>query len=54
MTVTEYRKKHPNCRYCEHESHWFGRCRATLKRMTKRTAKKCPCYKAKQWFLDKP
>lgn len=45
MTVKEYREKHPNCKYCKNRmSGEDYECSATGKRITKRTAKKCPCY----------
>ncbi len=45
MTVKEYREKHPNCSYCNHQAHSSDfRCPATKLIMSKRTAKKCPCY----------
>ena len=53
MKVTEYRRKHPNCGYCYH---MIGRpgntCWATGKTMSKRTAKKCPCYVPEKWKYD--
>lgn len=49
MTVDEYRKKHPNCEYCDNKISPFERCIATDKRMSKRTAKKCPCFVPKKW-----
>lgn len=45
MTVNEYREKHPDCEYCKHHYGGFDKCIATNKRMNKRTAKKCRCYK---------
>ena len=55
MTVKEYREKHPNCKYCKNwmcmDSYGYE-CSATRKRMTKRTAKKCPCYVPEKWLLD--
>lgn len=53
MTVTEYRKKNPDCEYCKHRIPPFSTCKATNKRMSKRQAKKCPCYEAEEWNLDK-
>ena len=53
MTVNEYRTKHPNCEYCHHNIPPFERCRATDKRKSKRTAKKCPCYIPKEWQCEK-
>lgn len=54
MTVTEYRKEHPDCRYCRHSSaSIFDTCFATNKRKSKRQAKKCPCYDAEEWRGDK-
>jgi hypothetical protein len=52
MTVKEYREKHPNCQYCNHRTWGMDRCSATDKRMSKRTAKKCPCYIPEKWYLD--
>lgn len=55
MTVKEYREKHPNCRYCKNwmygDSYGYE-CSATRKRMTRRTAKKCPCYVPEKWRFD--
>ena len=53
MTVKEYREKNPNCCYCNHRSMSMDYCSATQKKMSKRTAKKCPCYTPKKWYLDK-
>lgn len=50
MTVTEYRKKYPNCDYCKYHFPAFDFCSATRKRMSKRTAKKCPCYVPSVWY----
>lgn len=56
MTIKEYREKHPNCNYCLNCGHKadvpFERCKATNKVMRKRTAKKCPCYRPKDWIFD--
>ena len=55
MTVKEYREKYPNCKYCKNWMCMDGygdECSATRKRMTKRTAKKCPCYVPEKWLLD--
>ena len=49
MTVDEYRKKHPNCEYCNHRIPPFEFCLATNKRMGKLRAQKCPCYVPKKW-----
>ena len=53
MTVKEYREKYPNCKYCNHRMLGFDNCQATGKRMSKRTAKKCPCYIPETWRFDK-
>lgn len=53
MTVYEYRKKHPDCRYCKHRMPTFDDCYALNKRMSKRTAKKCPCYVPEEWLWEK-
>ena len=52
MTVYEYRKKHPDCGYCHHRIPPFDNCCATNKRMSKKTAKKCPCYVPKKWDYE--
>lgn len=52
MTVTEYRVKYPDCRYCKHRTGDYM-CKATEKRMSKRTAQKCPCYVASEWGFEK-
>lgn len=56
MTVKEYREKHPRCEYCLHNYARFPstlfRCPATEQRMSKRTAKKCPCYIPKSCDTD--
>ena len=56
MTVKEYREKSPNCKYCHHCAYRAGvpleRCDATNKVMSKRTAKKCPCYVPKSWAYE--
>lgn len=53
MKVTEYRRKHPNCKYCAHYGGWMSyKCDATQKKMSKRTAKKCPCYVPEKWKYD--
>lgn len=49
MTVTEYRKQNPNCDYCKNRVPPFEICIATAKRMSKRRAKRCPCYVAEEW-----
>ena len=55
MTVKEYREKYPNCKYCNHwmlgDEYGYA-CSATMKRMTKGTAKKCPCYVPAKWRFD--
>lgn len=54
MTVKEYREKHPNCGYCVHKTYGsYLTCDATLKRMSKGTAKKCPCYVPAEWRYEK-
>lgn len=53
MTVTEYREKYPNCYYCKHQIGGLSKCVATEKKISKRTAKKCPCYEPEKWKLDK-
>lgn len=48
MTVNEYRKEKPNCKYCEYcKFDYFGflYCRAKYKHILKNYAKKCPIYK---------
>lgn len=52
MKVFEYRKKHPNCEYCEHRFMGFDKCIATQKAIRPMTARKCPCYKPKKWSFD--
>lgn len=53
MTIKEYREKHPNCKYCLNRADApFKRCNATNKVMSKRTAKKCPCYRPQVWIFD--
>lgn len=52
MTVKEYREKYPNCRYCRHRLNGLDTCSATDQKMSKRTAKKCPCYEPDKWYLD--
>ena len=53
MTVTEYREKHPNCEYCfNHPRDCGERCEAIGKKMSERTAKKCPCYIPRKWEWD--
>lgn len=49
MTVYEYRRKHPDCEYCKNMCRPFDRCLATNQKMSKRTARKCPCYAAEGW-----
>lgn len=53
MTVTEYRTKYPSCEYCRNRMRPFDRCIATNKRISKRTAKKCPCYVPEEWKYEK-
>ena len=55
MTVNEYRKKHPDCQYCDQRIPPFSDCIcvATNKRMSKRRAKKCPCYVPQEWRYEK-
>ena len=53
MTVAEYRTKHPNCEYCKNRmSGESYKCSATDKRISKRTAKKCPCYIPRIWQYE--
>jgi hypothetical protein len=52
MKVHEYRKLHPDCAYCKHRIPPFEKCSATNKRMSKRTAKKCPCYCPEEWKYE--
>lgn len=52
MTVKEYREKHPDCEYCHHRVQPFFNCIALNKRMSKRTAKKCPCYVPTKWKYE--
>ena len=52
MTVTEYRKKHPDCAYCDHSMPVLYACLAVNKRKSKRRAKKCPCYVPKKWEYE--
>lgn len=40
MTITEYRKKNPDCKYCKHRIPPFSICLATNKKMSKKQAKK--------------
>ena len=49
MTINEYREKHPDCEYCHNHIHPFDKCIATNKRMSKTTAKHCPCYVPEPW-----
>lgn len=53
LTVTLYREKNPNCEYCEHKGYALKYCPATKKKMSKRTAKKCPCYTPEKWYKEK-
>ena len=53
MTVTEYRRKYPDCEYCRHRTPPFNTCLAINKRISKRQAKKCPCYEPEKWQFDK-
>lgn len=55
MTVYEYRKEHPHCKYCLNSIHAgvpFERCDATNKVMGKKAAKKCPCYNPQRGKYD--
>ena len=53
MTVTEYRKKHPNCSYCFYAFRCIEKiCPATAKIFSKKTAKRCPCYRPMEWPYD--
>lgn len=56
MTVKEYREKYPDCCYCKNwmlGDSYGHRCSAINKIMTKRTAKKCPCYVPEKWKFDR-
>lgn len=53
MTVYEYRTKNPNCIYCRHSNDYSYLCKATGKKISKRTARKCPCYEPMEWLRDK-
>jgi hypothetical protein len=54
MTVKEYREKHPSCFYCHHRLCGnFNICDATRKRVSTKTAKKCPCYVPEKWHYEK-
>lgn len=52
MTIKEYREQNPNCSYCRHRINGLDTCAATEQKMSKRTAKKCPCYEPDKWYLD--
>ena len=54
MTVTEYRRKYPDCKYCQNRLPGFEICNATNKSIifNKRTAKKCPCYVPEKWKYE--
>ena len=51
MKVIEYRKKHPNCKYCNHYID-FNYCLAKEKCLFFNEAKKCPMYLAKGIITD--
>lgn len=53
MTVLEYRQKHPDCGYCHHKVPGFDICLATNERMSRKRAKKCPCYVPEKWSYEK-
>ena len=38
VTVTEYRKKNPDCEYCKHKIPPFNICKAVNKKMSKKQA----------------
>lgn len=52
MTVIEYRKNNPDCQYCRHRIFPYDTCLATNKKISKRRAKKCPCYIPAEWNFD--
>lgn len=52
MTVTEYRTHHPDCAYCKNKSFGSEFCSAINKKMSKRQAKRCPCYTPMGWMFD--
>ena len=49
MTIDEYREKHPDCEYCSHRLWGALTCPAINKTMSKRRARRCPCYIPKKW-----
>ena len=53
MKVIEYRTMHPNCNYCKNRILPFERCVATDQMMSKRAAKRCPCYVPEEWKYEK-
>ncbi len=54
MTVNNYRDEHPLCEYCIHrKGAFYGFCPATRKKMKKHTAKRCPCFWAETYELNK-
>lgn len=53
MKVIEYRMMHPNCKYCKNRMWPFERCAATNQKMSKRVAKRCPCYVPEKWLYEK-
>ena len=54
MTVSEYRRKHPDCEYCKNRIPLFENCIAINKPIVwgKRRAKKCPCYVPEKWKYE--
>jgi hypothetical protein len=44
MTVLEYRKNHPNCKFCNHKHFKRNFCIAKAKHVFINEAKKCPIY----------
>ena len=48
MTVNEYRKKKPNCKYCKHHID-FDYCQAKEKCLFFNKAKKCKLYQVKEY-----
>lgn len=42
--VLEYRKKYPNCKFCNHRDPYHNYCTAKCKRIFLNKAKKCSIY----------
>lgn len=50
MTIDEYRKKHPDCEYCNHRIPHFSCCLAINKYgLGRLRARTCPCYVPEKW-----